>query len=304
MTVKITKKINAEKQAAISIRTMIHQNVPAYEPARTTKHTHASELTKDVEFCPREIVLLDIAKKKPKGDFIPTSLRLTFDMGRFLQEEFNTNWLREDMLGCWKCKSCGDHREDTTFRKTHCGRSGVLCNWEYAESRFGDPESDCAGGIDAIVDVGEPLLRMVEVKTIEKDGFKELVGPQAEHRLRTNLYLRLIDLDGRPFAKRINTKVGHLLYICKGYGVKDETVKDMPGVKDFPFSPFKEFLIHRDDSETDELLAKARAVYKFRKKKGGVPYGVCSTSMVGRAKKCSMIKQCFSGQFPAKQKWK
>jgi len=299
--VKFAKKISLGKD--VSVKTLIHQRVPGMEPPRSTHTIHASDLTnEDKEFCPRAIILMDIAKKKGRATFIGTSLRLTYDLGRRLQDDFNNVWLSDVMHGNWLCISCKGFKTDCTKPMGHCGKTGITCNWMYREPRFMDGESGLDGGIDGVVDVGESKLRMVETKTIEKDGFGALKAPLSEHRLRTNLYLRLIALDGRDFAKKINTQVGHLLYICKGFGKKDEEIVKKKGVRDAAFSPFKEYKIKRDDSATDLLIAKARAVTVGRKS-GGVPCGICKTSMEKRAKICPVIKECWSGKYPAKVKW-
>ena len=300
---KFAKTIKTSKD--ISIKRMIHERLPESEPARSNKIIHASDLTRlEHEFCPREIVLMDIAKKKGKHQFVGTSQRITYDLGRALQDMFNEKWLGNDMFGCWQCQSCNTLAPDCSRPKGHCGREGIRCQWKYHESRFKDPKSGAAGGIDALVKTEAPKLRMVEVKTIDKDYFKDLKAPMAEHRLRTNLYLRLIELDGRPFSKSINTNVGHILYICKGFGIKDTEITQKKSVKDAAFSPFKEYTIKRDDSETDELLEKARTVTDHRQKIGGIPCGVCKSSFDKRAKSCPVIKECWSGQFPSQVTWK
>ncbi len=298
---KFAKSISKKKD--VSIKTLIHERVPGMEPARSLKNIHASDLTKtDREFCSRERVLLDITKKKGKSEFIGTSQRITFDLGRALQEMFNMSWLNDVMYGCWRCTSCGTSMNDCSRPKGHCGKSGMICNWFYEESRFTDPTSGAGGGVDSLINVGEPKLRMCEVKTIDKDYFKDLKTAMAEHRLRTNFYLRLIELDGRPFAKLINTKIAHILYICKGFGIKDVEITKKKTVKDNAFSPFKEYKITRDDDETDELLEKAKEVTDYRNGVGPIPAGVCPTSMCTRAKACPVIKECWSGKYPAMKK--
>jgi hypothetical protein len=45
----------------------------------------------------------------------------------------------------------------------------------------------------------------VEIKTMMKDQFKDLVGPLAEHKLRTNFYLRIIAESGHNWASLIES---------------------------------------------------------------------------------------------------
>ena len=76
------KQLNHSK----SLKYLLHQHLSLYEPERSKKMVHASELTKDEELCPREYALNDLLKTKPVTHFLSTSENVTYTMGRMLQD--------------------------------------------------------------------------------------------------------------------------------------------------------------------------------------------------------------------------
>jgi len=308
MVLSVIKAL-AEKQG-VSIKHLIHRALPAWEPARSHKILHASDLMKEHEFCPREFALFDLSPQtKPKGRFIGTAQHITYAHGKDMERRLRNDWLREHVVGYWDCGVCGLHLQ--TFGKSpklNCPECHVVGRWVYREPRFDSKISGISGGIDAIVDVGQTVHRMVEIKSIDKDYFKDLVAPYAEHRFRASLYLRLAAESDDPIAKRLNKKVLHILYVSKSYGFKDTSLAQA-GIKDEPFSPFKEYVVERDDSLTETAVAKAKALHYFRKnsKKPSavtfIPCGVCVSALTKRAEACPVRAQCFSGSYPGSITW-
>ena len=187
--------------------------------------------------------------------------------------------------------------------------------FEYEEYRLVSATSGITGGIDMFLDVGDTKHRLVEIKSIDKEMFKELQAPLAEHRFRTSLYLRLLAehfVNGGPASlvqkaqhivpDTINVTTAHILYISKGFGLKDATLAQN-GIKDSPFSPFKEFIIERDDEATQTSVNKATALRIFRDTQTSIPCGVCTNALTKRAQKCSAVSACFSGKYPATITW-
>jgi len=282
-----------------SIKMMIHKRMAYTEPARGFKRIHASDLTKP-GFCPRMVRLLDVTGKKIPGEFISTALRLTFDHGNDTNKHIAENWLVDVAVGDWHCMKCGFLHE---FRRRPKICSCGCKNFEYREVRFESKECGASCGVDILVDTGEAKLRVVEVKTIDKDYFKskdgktELLAPMAEHKLRTTLYLRIIADSDHPKAGFINTQEAFVLYKSKGYGCKDTSLSEN-GVHDAPFSPFKEFTVCRDDNLTDTEWVRALVIKKAREN-GTMPSGKCTTAFCDGAKGCPVAKACFSGKYPA-----
>jgi hypothetical protein len=168
---------------------------------------------------------------------------------------------------------------------------------------FQSPVSGVTGSLDVIVDVGEKLHRVVECKTLDKDEHKALVAPLAEHRARTSLYLRLAEESGLVHSRSINVREAHVLYVSRSYGFKDTSLKEA-GITDFPFSPFKEFVVSRDDSLTESVLNRAKVVYDLKDTTvEAVPCGICTTGMDKRAVACPVRAQCWGAHYPGSVTW-
>lgn len=299
MALKILTSLKKE----ISVKEMIHYRLAGWEEPRSHHTLHASDLMKDLEFCPREFAFLDNGLAKKKHQFIGTSLRLTFDHGKEVEYNIRNSYLRDVVSGWWKCNVCG-HRHPTFGKepKVKCQKCG-WGNWVYDEVRFVSPISGISGSLDILLDVKQAKLRIVEVKTMDKDEFKSLKAPLAEHKFRTSLYLRLAEESDHSISERVNISEAHILYVSKSYGFKDESLK-AAGIADASFSPFKEFTVKRDDSLTDTAVEKAKALKAVRDNPSlGMPCGVCINGLTKRAQKCSAVSSCFSGASPSNITW-
>lgn len=292
---KHLKKFLKDKKE-VRIKDLLNSAIGGFETARSAAKLHASMLTNtEKEYCPREAALLLTLKKKSKDQFIGVPMRTTFDEGNDKQWRLNNDWLRDRMVGDWACTSCGATKKFCKAPKGVCDKQGIRCNWEYQEVRFDHPVTMATGGLDALVDVGLTKLRLVECKIMDKDMFRELKAPLAEHRTRTQLYLRLIEESTGPMKEHVDTERATILYILRGFGLKDE---------DGDISPFREYLVERDDSVTETPIGKAHALTHFRVwPDKGFPGGVCSDTFCKRAKSCSVSAECFSGQYPAAVTW-
>jgi hypothetical protein len=278
------------------IKEYLHHLMPKYEPARPIKRLHASDITNpDRKFCAREYQLLDVTGEEKKGMFIGTSLRYTFDLGELLHEEFRNRWARAIAVGDWKCRRC---KHVVTFCKhpgacSTCGHQ----DWHYQELRFKSKSSGISGGIDVLLHLpGEKKYRIVELKSIDKDQFKVLKAPKAEHRKRTNLYMRLVEEYGGLAAKMINLKEASVLYMVKGFGISDHGLKGQ-GFKDAPFTPFKEYHVKRDDALTQDGCDEAIKVIEFREQGGCFSGRVCIDIYDKRVTECAVSKQCFGDKY-------
>jgi hypothetical protein len=229
-------------------------------------------------------------------EYIPHALRATFDAGKDQQARLNNYYLRDHMVGGWRCLKCDEQHPWSKYPadgEVPCVRGSHL--WEYIEPVFHHP-SGFSGSIDGVVQFSHAKLRMVEFKIIKGEpspgssapSFKEIIAPLAEHRLRTLLYLRLIAESPDPRTSQIDVSVGHVLYISRGHGAKDESGR---------ISPYKEFLVHRNDDYVERYVRMANAVT------GDMPEGICTSALCPRAAKCAVVKQCFSGKYPAKNLW-
>ena len=295
------KRLSDKTDSKLIIKDMLHARLGGAEPARGQERIHASDLTKmdnqwGDAYCPREVRLRELVPNAPKrrDQFLQVATEVTFAEGRDKQRRLNEDWLADVMWGDWVCNSCYEARHWQTKPDYPCPDCGAKNSWRYEEPRVIDHYSQAAGGIDAVVDVGKPKLVIIECKIMKSDDFKTLHAPLAEHRVRTKLYLRLIAGSHQPFTKNIETDYAHILYIMRGHGIKQE---------DGRISPFKEFIVERDDDEIQHYVGMAHALTLSREHEGLYPAGICKTQMDDRAKKCPFAKECFSAKFAGNTTW-
>lgn len=301
MAIQFLKKAKAYMPDR-SVKFLLHQHLSGFDKARSLSVIHASELTKPEGVCPRMYALADVTKYKPKDKWLNASHRMTFQIGRD-QERNIVLWFAEmgKAVCHWKCVACGTLHEFQT-RPIACTTCGVKV-LEPKEVRFESAISGASCGVDMLVALGEKKLRVIELKTMDKEEFKNLKAPLAEHRWRTNFYLRLISESEHSWSNMVRTDVATILYVSKGgFGCADPELKKW-GLNE-QFSPFKEFEIKRDDKETEEISRRAKVIKDFREGKVGMPCGLCATAMSQRAKYCPFKGPCFSGDYPATYDWK
>lgn len=279
-----------------SLINLLHQSIGDFEEGRSMEKVHGSALTWDKKrFCPREYALVYHLKIPPEKQFVGTALRVTFNHGNNLQRDLNEKYLKDSMVGDWECRSCGKTRGMCKKPKLdQCGQ--INCNWGYHEVRAESEYSGVTCGLDVLLSMGGKKLKLVEVKTMDKDEFRDLVAPKAEHRVRTNLYMRCIDED-KNLAGKINTTKATVLYVSKSFGFKAETPCLPCGHKDAPFSPFKEFEVTRNDDSIADMVESARSYHLWKTQGGALPDGICDKVTCKRANQCLVAKECFSGKY-------
>jgi hypothetical protein len=301
MAISFLKKLSTAVPSG-SLKYLLHNHLAGPEDGRPYANIHASELTKPEGLCPRLYALADVTKAKPKNEWLSTSDQVTFRIGRELQDA-TVNWFADmgKAIGHWKCSACGALHE-FQLRPAKCGTCHSR-HFHPKEVRFKSEINGASCGVDMLVAMGDTKLVPVELKTMDKDLFKGLVAPLAEHRLRTNLYLRIIKESAHVWSKQVDVSRAIVFYISKGgFGCADPQLKAW-GLYD-GFSPFKEYEVKRADKETDYLSARAKVVTDFRAGKIGMPTGLCSTAMSKRAQGCNLKGVCFGGDHPPAHEWK
>ena len=299
--VKFLKKVKSLRPKG-SPKYLLHRHLAQPDKGRSYATVHASSLTHPSGMCPRMYALADVTHTKAPDSWLSTSLKMTFQIGRD-QERNIVLWFAEmGRAVChWRCISCNQLH---VFQKRPyaCAECGVK-KLDPEEVRFTSAVTGVGAGIDMILALGDPKMRVIEIKTMDKEQFKELKAPIAEHRWRTNLYLRTIAESGSSWANLIDTSMATILYTTKGgYGTSCDDVKKWGLPEDF--SPFKEYDITRDDAETDDLALRARTVKEFRAGEVGMPEGICATAFSQRAQECPLKGVCFGGHHPPKHHWK
>lgn len=295
-------KKNSKKKTKDSIRYLLHKGLVSEQKARSTKTVHASDMIKsglfgeDYEFCPREYVLLAILKRRRPKEYIKTCNQLVFNFGNMVAN--NIIHILADQgkaIGDWECSYC---ERVYKFQKrpdecTDCEND----RFRYIECRFISEESGISCGVDLLVPVTAKKNKILEIKSIKDEEFKKLEGPLAEHKWRTNLYMRIVEDSAGPRKNKIITNKASVIYVSKGgWGCKDATLNS-EGIKDGPYSPFKEFIIKRDDDSTQYKWDHAVLLKEYKDGERKMPKGLCPSSVCKRADSCSIVKECFSGDY-------
>lgn len=290
MVLKFLKRLTDDHLSQRSLVDLLNTRLAGKREARSHKTVHVSMVAdSDRGFCPRQFALLDVLEMKLPSEFINAATQVAFDNGDALHDLCRNKWLRTDVIGQWKCKKCKEVRHFTKL-PTIDGKS-CLHEWVYHEEAFVDPETKMTGSIDFFVDLGNKKITPVEVKSIDKDQFAKLAGPLAKHRIRSQMYLLLIDRTVSPEVKeQIDLTHARILYISKGFGKMNADFGKV--------IPFKEFSINRNDEAVAPYFKLAAEVSTFRAT-GVMPKVICANPMDKRAQSCVVCKQCFSGKHPA-----
>ncbi len=282
----LNNKLTAAGVPKKGIIDILRKNMGGWEKARDHTEVHASDVTKD-GFCPKQLALLDITGKKKKDQYVSTALRATFDVGNDISDLVRERWLGQSAQGFWKCRRCSHKSAFGIKPSTKCTHGGQ-CDYKYVEARFYSSQYDISGSVDVFTDVEEPKLIVTELKIITPVDFETLVAPLAEHRIRTNLYMRLVEEDEGILKHRINLKRAKVLYVSRAYGKKHEGYNEI--------LPFKEFEVERNDTSLEPMLKLATQA-KAYKETGVIPIGICPTALTSTAKGCSVCTECFSGAY-------
>lgn len=297
MPLSFIKAVPVKKSPGL--RKLLHKQLAGPEVGRSFKNLHASDVTHpDYQFCARERAYVHQLNKQPKVGFLSTSENVTYDIGRFVEQKVIDTLAEAGMaVGDWKCLHCGKTAKfcKRPFKCDGCGHPHL----KYVELRAKSDVTGVSCGLDVLVHFpGTAKHRVVEIKSIDKDQFKTLVAPLAEHEQRTKLYLKCVAESSQPWAETIYTDYGYVLYVSKGgYGTQCEEIA-MWEFKDAPFSPFKDYVVQRDDEGLKVVLAHVLLFQEwYAAWKAGeepeLPERLCSSSLDKRAKKCSCLSPCF-----------
>lgn len=280
-----------------TLREALHKHLRRVDLERPAVNLHASDVTREeAEFCPRAPTIKVRNKVPPSKREVITSMAVTWEWGRLVEQQVR-EWFAEMgmAVGDWECRHdpCGRMFTWQKRPKVCRGCGGVA--FKYHERRAISAVSGIGCGIDLLVDYGENLLRLVEVKSIDKEKFAELAMAKAEHKLRTQLYLRCMAESDDPVWERVNRTRARVLYVTKGgFGVKTPEMGSW-SFADGGFSPFKEYVIDRDDAEVEYLVQRAMQA-RIGMSGGAIPdkIAACKGGLASkRAQLCDVNMQCF-----------
>lgn len=297
--------LKKSKSGVPSLKRLIHYRLPHYSEPRPISLLHASEVTSTRQrFCPRAYALMDATDKTPRRRFIGTALALTFDLGHATQQVI-TETVTEHLFGDWVCLGCKDRKTLCTKPKAAgCDSNAGKHRWQYEEVRVTSEYSGISCGLDLVVRFNSSTTRLFELKIIDKDYFKTKIisVPLAEHRRRTNLYLRCIAESNHPIKDIVDTETAGILYVGRMFGVSDPEVKAY-SFRDDSFSNLKEFEVIRDDDASNTDVEMARTIHLHRTQGTGMPCGICDTALDKPAKYCPVRDECFSGDYDGTVTW-
>lgn len=283
--------IGLSSQPHMSLKRVLHKFLCGHQPGRKRSTIHASDLTKP-DYCPRREALMDLHETPTMPEALTTSQQVTFRIGRDLQAAV-VEWLSEIglLVGDWTCRRCGAEYPFMT-RPEMCSECRGQAMTPH-EVRFRSEHTGASCGVDLLWRPDpRGLLQAVEIKTIDKDQFKDLKAPLAEHRQRTSTYLHIINDDPRPCAREVDCEQATVLYVSKGgWGVVDpEIARYGTGEK---HSPFKEYVVKRSD---DGLfpLEKALSLHHWRTTGEEFPPRICESRSSPLARGCLMASECFA----------
>lgn len=289
---KVGEPLSPKEQSVISL---LINEVGGYEKARDPKYVHASDLTKD-HFCPRAVALHRIVNKPLKSSYVSAALRATFDVGNATADLVANQWLRGKAWGTWVCTRCFHVQGFTKLNPlapkmgstTACASLG--CSYKYQEVKFGSLVMKVSGSLDLVLDLGRPKLTIVELKIMNTKDFDALVAPLAEHRLRTNLYMKIVEESGQAEKYGIDVKLAKVLYVSRGFGKKNDKHAG-------EILPFKEFDVHRNDVDLEPYVKKAKQLIAWEENKSVLPVKICKHGADGPAKLCGVAGECWSGKY-------
>lgn len=281
MPVTFLVKHFTEQAEQVNVTRLLLERLKGFRRERTHKTVHVSDLTRETQFCAREFALMDTHGREPKDRYLSAAQRVAFDQGDSLHDMCREQWLAKDVVGHWQCVYCGNTVEFSKKppRCPKCRCSHLL----YREVEFN--ALGTSGSIDILIDFNVGKHALTEAKTMDKDEFKSLIAPIAEHRVRVACYLYLIAHSDSPYKNRIDLKQGHVLYISKAYGIKNQDHNAI--------LPFKSYVVKRDDKLAAEYFGPAIALQDFRGG-GPMPQPICANPFSKRAQSCPMSKECFS----------
>ena len=248
-------------------------------PNRGYKRVHASDLTKD-DWCARKVCLVNRDKVELPPQKFDKAIQFTFSMGYTIADLFIHNWAKNRVIGDWDCLACGEKRIWSKYpKRCSCG-----CDtWHYREVTFLDQKSSASGGIDCFFELEKGKYTPIELKIMATEKFNDLVAPLAEHKLRTQLYLEIINNSNHPQKSVINTNFAKVFYVSRGHGKKHP---------DFGVIPFKEFDVYPDPEGVKYLRLEAVKIKVFNEQ-GILPPRVCAVEFCPTASQCPVSTQCF-----------
>lgn len=302
MPLKITKLSNLKDNN--SLLDYLHKSIVDVGPPRSPYSMHASNIIReDVPFCARERALHISNDIKPKSDKLSASMGYTFKLGESIASIVIDQFAKDGhAYGVWRCNHCNNEKfGNGDLENFKCENCGYEAPPSYEECFFLSKKTGIRSSIDLLTDLtaDKGHLRIIEIKSMEQSKFRSIKAPLAEHRLRTNFYLRNVE-ESVPthLTKKVHTDYAYIIYATKGFGDKGPLPTGTGW--DATYSPFKVYTVTRDDKVTDKFLQQPLLLkqwvqdYQNSHNTHELPARtVCSNLQDDRAKLCQVRHLCF-----------
>ena len=251
-----------------------------------SEYIHVSGL---IDYCARRESLAFSARNagaSPRLRNVMAGERIIWAIGRAVESHVRAQFVEgtrgEGVIGEWSCK-CGQLTRRGEMPRSTCGTCGGRAN-HYGEYTLRDDTRKVVGNPDLLYtrpDTG--AVRVIEIKSMNVNQYKELTAPVAHHVIQAACYHRLLRENGFD-----PDSVVSIFYACK----------------DFHPKPYKEFHVTIDEhlaTRIDDLfdLAAKRAEWIETHKAGACnvlpeKLEACSSPSATRAKNCPECLGCFS----------
>lgn len=197
------------------------------------------------------------AMKMQQKRFLNIHSKTTFGIGDSLHYWIqNTDMVFDEKqrVGWWQCQACRKLRPFGRKPKSECkcGASLSACvYYEHSLSVYKNPVV-VTGHPDLFVLVKKGIIRVVEIKSIKKEAYENLVMPLIAHQWQIMLYLMYCNKSTTKLPVTIDESLGYVLYVAK-----EQTGRDMLPMRLYP--------VKNDPVIREQIKKKLRSYYNGTK---------------------------------------
>lgn len=268
------------------IKTVMSMDSAPEEFRSGSEYIHVSGL---IDYCARKESLAfsnRLAGGGARMRKVMAADRIIWAIGRAVESHVRAQFVEgtrgAGVIGEWSCK-CGQTTKRGEMPRTICRTCGEKAS-KYGEYTLRDDVRKVVGNPDLLYERPDNgAVRVIEIKSMNVNQYKELESPVAHHVVQAACYHRLLRENGFT---------------------PDDIVSIFYACKDFHPKPYKEFHVVIDEhisARIDDLfeLAATRSEWIESHKAGGcvsLPerLGACSSPTATRAKNCPECLGCFS----------
>lgn len=239
------------------------------------KYLHVSDL---VHKCMRMFALAEFIGVKLVGETMYDNMGVTFAIGKAIGQylvDRSIIAVPDKLWGNWVC-ACGVSKFQGTYHQAAQLDLCPKCSTKmlrYIEACFTNDEYNISGSVDLIYLISKHLY-LIEVKSIKKETWNDMVRPQPDHLLQLVFYWWLASLRGYSLYEQAS-----VIYTSKAHTRG---------------SPFKEFAVN-PANHIDRLRPYLEDAMSLKQHRAGgaLPPRLCANDQVSTAKSCLLCTTCF-----------